>query len=108
MRITSCQATLEPGSDDHVRRRRRLWRSPVGTVSGDRRRADFGARRAKEQAPKKEEKGPPGGPFSRSFVRGLPPPPLPVGCITIGVGWFNSGFRDGSGFFPAAMAAVTL
>src|SRR3954447_26714846 len=108
MRITSYQATLEAGSDDHVRRRRRLWRSPVGTVPGDRRRADFGARRAKEQAPENAEKGPPGWPLFRSIVRRRPTLPHPVGCSTIGAGWLNFRVRDGSGCFPAAMAAVTL
>src|SRR3954462_2886016 len=107
MRITSCQATLEVGSDDHVRRHQHLWGSRVGTVSGDRRRADFG-RACGGTSVKNAEKGPPGWPLFRSIVRRRPTLPHPVGCSTIGAGWLNFRVRDGSGGFPAAMAAVTL
>ena len=40
-------------------------------------------------------------------VRRRPTLPHPVGCSTIGAGWLNFRGRDGSGCFPAAVAAVT-
>src|SRR6478735_611640 len=46
------------------------------------------------------------GPHRQKDVRRRPTLPHPVGCSTIGAGWLNFRVRDGSGCFPAAMAAV--
>jgi hypothetical protein len=42
------------------------------------------------------------------FVRRRPTLPHSVGCSTIGAGGLSFRVRNGSGRFPAAMAAVTL
>ena len=48
------------------------------------------------------------GPSFRVFVRRRPTLPHSVGCSTIGAGGLSFRVRNGSGRFPAAMAAVTL
>src|SRR5688500_17083508 len=53
--------------------------------------------------------GPPeGGPCTELYVRRRPTLPPPLGGSTIGAGRLNFRVRDGSGWFPVAMAAVTL
>ena len=48
-----------------------------------------------------------GGP-AQSYVRRRPTLPQPLGCSTIGAEGLDFRVRDGTGYFPFAMAAVTL